>query len=361
MIYLSQTLFLWWLAAFVLGLAFGLVPSGSEGTGRAGRVALLAPALGVVAVVLNIFPGRAGLWLETAVLAGVAYALGCWCGAALGAPFAVPAESPAAAPLAPVIDVPLRAEATEHETLAEPSAAVNPQAAEAAAAVVARELQALMEPAQPGIGAPPPALARPDAGQDDDLCLIRGVDAGLSEMLHTIGVWRFEQIAAWRQEHLDWIGHQLRPPPVSLKFWPPQARVLAAGALTDYARAALEGKASDDTRDMQGLAEWAARLPALAPSGAADEFYAGVRPPGFVEPPFGAQDNLTRISGVDGAIALRLNGLGVWTWRQIARWSAENARWIGAWLARPGAPEREDWIGAARALVAGARAGKTKL
>ncbi|MCW2315367.1 putative flap endonuclease-1-like 5' DNA nuclease [Rhodoblastus acidophilus] len=361
MIYLSQTLFLWWLAAFVLGLAFGLVPSRSEGTGRAGRVALLAAAIGVVAVVLNIVPGRSGLWLETAVLAGVAYTLGCWCGAALGAPFAVAAESAAAAPLAPVFDIPPRAEAADRETPVESPAAVNPLAAEAAAVIVARELQALMEPAQPAIGAPPPALARPEAGQEDDLRLIRGVDAGLSEMLHAMGVWRFKQIAAWRQEHLDWIANQLRQPPVSLKFWPPQARVLAAGALTDYARAVLEGKASDDGGDTQALAEWVARLPALAPSGAADEFYAGVRPPGFVEPPFGAQDDLTRISGVDGAISLRLNGLGVWTWRQIAHWSAENARWIGAWLARPGAPEREDWIGAARALVAGARAGETKL
>lgn len=40
------------------------------------RYALIALAVALVLSLLGLFPGRAGFWLETAVLFGVAYALG---------------------------------------------------------------------------------------------------------------------------------------------------------------------------------------------------------------------------------------------------------------------------------------------
>ncbi len=103
--------------------------------------------------------------------------------------------------------------------------------------------------------------------------------------------------------------------------------------------------------DEDERAAWLKTLPQPAAPGAGDGLYAGSRPAGFSEPPLGEKDDLTRLSGVDAETAARLNGLGVWTLRQIACWSEENARWIGAYLATPGAPEREDWIGQARALA----------
>ncbi|PPQ31641.1 hypothetical protein CCR94_08455, partial [Rhodoblastus sphagnicola] len=239
---------------------------------------------------------------------------------------------------------------------AQPAVAAGP--AVEAAVIVAREILKLTTPApaQAAVGSPPPAIDRPDPANEDDLCLIRGVDSALAQALRDIGVWRFEQIAAWRQEHIDWIAHhfqRLSPPlaiPAAPALWPPQARLLAAGALTDHARAVLGGE-TPAPDDAAALADWVARLPHPAAGGAADDFYAGARPPGFLEPPFGETDDLTQIRGVDRELAEKLNGLGVWSWRQIARWSPENARWIGAWLARPGAPERDDWVGAARALT----------
>jgi predicted flap endonuclease-1-like 5' DNA nuclease len=208
--------------------------------------------------------------------------------------------------------------------------------------------------ASPRPGLRPPATDRPETGEDEDnFLLIRGVDPTLSYELHEIGVWRFSQIAAWRQDHLDWIAHEFRQlSPVSARFWPPQARLLAAGALTDYARAVLRGETPPQEVDENTLAAFVADLPRVAPGGAGDGLYAGVRPAGFSEPPLAEKDDLTLVAGIDAEQAARLNGLGVWSWRQIARWSPENARWIGAYLATPGAPERENWVGQARTLVA---------
>jgi predicted flap endonuclease-1-like 5' DNA nuclease len=195
--------------------------------------------------------------------------------------------------------------------------------------------------------APPQPMARPD--QHDDLRLIRGIDAALSEKLHAIGVTRFGEIAKWGPEQIAWVFEKLGAP-ASPEHWPAQARLLAAGVLTDYARLVLSGEQPEPADD-DDLAAWLETLPQPAAPGAGDGFYAGSRPTGFSEPPLGETDDLTRLSGVDAETAARLNGLGVWTVRQIACWSQENARWIGAYLATPGAPEREDWIGQARALT----------
>jgi predicted flap endonuclease-1-like 5' DNA nuclease len=345
MIYLSQTLFGWWLAAFALGVAASLLaPSHGDGARGGLAPALILLALGAAAAWSNILPGRAGLWLETAILALVAYGIGCVCGFAIGAPYvaAPPAAVTGAAAFRP-------APAPEAETVpdsAPPQEAPPPSDARQEDAQEAADKLSPIE----GVasrGQRPPAIDRPeDAWEADDLRLIRGVDPTLSDALHAIGVWRFSQIAAWSQDHVDWIAHRLGlKSPVSAKFWPPQARLLAAGAAGD--------EAAPREDDETALAAWVAALPSPAPGGGADSLYAGLRPPGFAEPPFGEKQDLTRIGGIDGETAARLNGLGVWSWRQMARWSPENARWIGAYLARPGVPERDDWVGQARRLLTG--------
>jgi predicted flap endonuclease-1-like 5' DNA nuclease len=365
MIYLSQTLFSWWLAAFALGVAVALAAPGNDSArGRGGlAAALVLLALGATAAFLRVAPGRAGLWLETAVLAGAAYGAGCLCGWAIGAPFApAPAAAPEAAgrlraPRA-ALPMPVPAPRDDAESAApagETAAGAQPEAAPAreapqptdAPAPPARDL------VEEGPASPPPAAERPGEGEgEDDLLQIRGVDAATARGLREIGVWRFSQIAAWGPEHVTWIARHFGPGAgASAEFWPPQAQVLDAGALTDYACARSRGEAPDG-EDAAALAAWAAALPRPAPAGASDALYAGARPPGFFEPPFGRRDDLTRISGVDADRAARLNGLGVWSFGQIARWRPEHARWIGAWLATPGAPERDDWIAQARALAA---------
>ena len=94
MIYLSQTLYPWWLGAFALGLAAAfLAPRGGERFSGAWLVFVLSLfGLGAVAAFAHAVPGRAGLWLETGVLALAAYGVGCVVGAALAAPFVIGAR-----------------------------------------------------------------------------------------------------------------------------------------------------------------------------------------------------------------------------------------------------------------------------
>jgi predicted flap endonuclease-1-like 5' DNA nuclease len=410
MIYLSQALLPWWLAAFALGFVVVLAGRGGRpARGRGGVFAALALlALGAAAAFLRVAPGRAGFWLETAVLAGAAYGTGCFSGWMAGAPFAkAPVAPPASRLLAPpgkdsATSSPSSSAEEEGEEVAAPAARAENDAKEndaknapvaagpavAAAGLVAQALLKLMSAPAPlsrEVGAPtgdaradekngksddderaisrPPAMERPDDGEgEDELGLIRGVAPATARVLHELGVWRFSQIAAWGPEQVAWIARHFRQrslvsPAACAQHWPPQARLLAAGALTDHARAVLEADAPQSCEDegslaASSLAAWVASLPRPAPAGAGDSLYAGARPPGFSEPPFGVRDDLTRIAGVDAERAGRLNGLGVWCVGQIARWRPENARWIGAWLATPGAPERDDWIGQARAIAA---------
>ena len=316
------------------------------------------------------------------MLAGAAYGVGCFFGWLAGAPFA---KAPALAPLASGLlaargtDSPERVETAERDVERPETATVAPaencaencaenapvaaSPAVAAAGLVAQALLKLMSAPAPFSRADdadaerpidrPPAMERPDEAEgEDDLSFIRGVDPATARALRELGVWRFSQIAAWGPEQVAWIARHFRHvSETCVQIWPPQARLLAAGALTDHARAAMETGAPQGCDDAASLAAWVASLPRPAPAAQATA-YAGARPPGFSEPPFGVSDDLTRIAGVDGERAARLNGLGVWCVGQIARWRPENARWIGAWLATPGAPERDDWIGQARAIAA---------
>jgi NADH-quinone oxidoreductase subunit E len=81
----------------------------------------------------------------------------------------------------------------------------------------------------------------------------------------------------------------------------------------------------------------------------------GERPPALPGPRAAVADDLRRIRGIGPQNATRLNALGVYHFDQIATWTPAEVRWVGAYLAFPGRIEREDWIGQARALIAGDR------
>jgi predicted flap endonuclease-1-like 5' DNA nuclease len=97
--------------------------------------------------------------------------------------------------------------------------------------------------------------------------------------------------------------------------------------------------------------------PATPPDAAAIE---GTRPAGLSAPRGGKADDLKRIRGIGRQNEGRLHGLGIWHFDQIAAWNAEEAAWIGSYLAFPGRIEREDWIGQARLLAAGAETAFSK-
>lgn len=67
-------------------------------------------------------------------------------------------------------------------------------------------------------------------------------------------------------------------------------------------------------------------------------------------------DDLKAIAGLGPKLEQVLNGLGVWTYRQIAAWKAEEIAWVEDTLGFKGRIGRDDWLGQAKALAAGGRA-----
>lgn len=80
----------------------------------------------------------------------------------------------------------------------------------------------------------------------------------------------------------------------------------------------------------------------------------GTRPPALAGPDPAGADDLKRLKGIGPLNERKLNGLGIYHFRQIAAWSDEEARWIGATLGFRGRVEREDWVGQARTLISAA-------
>jgi predicted flap endonuclease-1-like 5' DNA nuclease len=66
-------------------------------------------------------------------------------------------------------------------------------------------------------------------------------------------------------------------------------------------------------------------------------------------PPQGGRDDLRLIHGVGPVIVERLAGLGVYLFKQVARWSEEDVDWVEARLKHfKGRIRREGWVEAAR-------------
>jgi len=66
-----------------------------------------------------------------------------------------------------------------------------------------------------------------------------------------------------------------------------------------------------------------------------------------------APDDLTLISGVGPKLEQVLNGLGVWTFAQIAAWQPEEVAWVDDYLQFTGRIDRDDWIAQAIELAKG--------
>lgn len=87
----------------------------------------------------------------------------------------------------------------------------------------------------PASGAPE-LLAAPRGGKADDLKRIKGIGPKLEKMLNEIGIWHFDQIAAWKAKdiaHVDalLVGFRGR---ITRDGWVKQARILAEGGETEF-------------------------------------------------------------------------------------------------------------------------------
>jgi NADH-quinone oxidoreductase subunit E len=87
-------------------------------------------------------------------------------------------------------------------------------------------------------------LTEARGGKADDLKMIKGVGPKLEALLHSLGVFHFDQIAGWKADELDWIDDNLEgfKGRASRDNWVEQAAKLASGAETEFsARAKKDG------------------------------------------------------------------------------------------------------------------------
>ena len=89
------------------------------------------------------------------------------------------------------------------------------------------------DPAQPArqVEGAPQLLKQPREGKGDDLKLIWGVGPKLEKMLHEMGVWHFDQIAAWTKSELAWVDGRLEgfKGRAARDKWIAQSKKLATG------------------------------------------------------------------------------------------------------------------------------------
>jgi NADH-quinone oxidoreductase subunit E len=108
--------------------------------------------------------------------------------------------------------------------------------------------------------------------------------------------------------------------------------------------AEVAAAAASETAVVAMSAPKAGSAPALEP----EDF----RRPAEIEKPE-MPDDLKLISGIGPKLEQVLNGLGVWTFSQIAGWQPEEAAWVDDYLQFGGRVERDSWVSQAAALTKG--------
>lgn len=157
------------------------------------------------------------------------------------APAAQPAPVAAAEPAAAVAPEP--APEPEPEPAPEPEVAAMPEPEPAPEPEVAPEPapEPVLEAAPVAESAPsdgdvPARLDAPRGGNADDLKKIKGIGPALETQLNGLGIWHFDQVAAWSAAEVAWIDDNL----VRFKGratrddWVGQAKLLASGGETEF-------------------------------------------------------------------------------------------------------------------------------
>lgn len=127
-----------------------------------------------------------------------------------------------------------------------------------------------------------------------------------------------------------------------------EAPAAAAKPVASKTRAAKQASESKPVAAVSGAAKGSASA-ASAPSVEDANRPAGIPRP--AEP-----DNLKMISGVGPKIEGILHSLGIYTFAQVAAWTADEREWVDGYLRFKGRIEREDWLNQAKALAKGGEA-----
>jgi predicted flap endonuclease-1-like 5' DNA nuclease len=105
-------------------------------------------------------------------------------------------------------------------------------------------------------GSKPKGIEGPRGGKADDLKRIRGIGKQNEGRLHALGIWHFDQVAAWSPEEALWVGSYLAfPGRIEREEWVKQAGVLAQGQETEFSKRVARGEVAtskDDGSEGQG-------------------------------------------------------------------------------------------------------------
>ena len=170
--------------------------------------------------------------IELALWILAAYFLGCLLGwglrnlfGSVEQPVAIPREVAAPEARAPIT------------TAYAPSAVpVKPRSAPAAVPV-AVAAAVVAAPAHVGKMGRPKGIAAARGGKADNLQRISGVGPKSEPILHNLGFFHFDQIAAWTASQVDWVDDHLGfDGRIKREEWIKQAALLAAGNETEFKR-----------------------------------------------------------------------------------------------------------------------------
>ncbi|NPU10501.1 cell envelope biogenesis protein TolA [Bradyrhizobium sp. 83002] len=313
--------------------------------------ATLAFAIGALMAMLSVLPGRAGLWLEVALLMVGAYVLGCLAGGQLkeyaglgdtsamspGGPGNSVAFAGATAAARPWADSPSpaaqAAASIEADRLAAEAAAK--AEAERLAAEAAAKAEADRLAAEAAAKAEADRLAAEAAAKAE-------ADRLAAEAAAKAEADRLAAEAAAKAE-----AERLAAEAVA-KAEAEAARLAAeATAKAEAERLAAEAAANAEADRLAAEVAAVVAEPASESTAAEDG-----RPPALPAPD-GAADDLKLIKGIGPKNEAILNDIGVHHFSQIADWSPAHAGWVGHHMAFPGRIEREHWIAQAKLLAAG--------
>jgi predicted flap endonuclease-1-like 5' DNA nuclease len=205
-------------------------------------------------------------------------------------------------------------------------------------------------------------LASARAGKADDLQRISGVGPKNEQILHSLGVYHFDQIAKWTPGEGDWIDDHMKfNGRVAREEWTNQARLLAANNESEFARlygTGGQGARESGSRTARGSTEGKPQTLASSTvaSSSGDTGSGGSRmqrPKGLSSARGGKADKLQRISGIGPKNEKILHGLGFYHFDQIAEWTSKEIDWVEDHLRFGGRIKREEWTKQSRLLADG--------
>lgn len=93
------------------------------------------------------------------------------------------------------------------------------------------------------VGKAPKRLEKARGGKADNLTLIDGVGNAIEKRLFALGIYHFDQIAAFNDAEATWIGNEVGfPGRVQRENWIGESKILAAGGTTEHSKRVETGE-----------------------------------------------------------------------------------------------------------------------